>query len=212
MPAARRVPRARREQQILDVATRAFGEAGYEDASMDRIAKEVGVTKPIIYAYFGSKEGLFDACATRAWRAMGEAIYDAASAPGAPDLRVWRGIVAYFDFIDRHRHLWRVIYPELAPGGERAGRRLTPARRGAVHLMAELLMSGAEEEGVAPDVVAMGVPIAQAFVGAATALAGWWLEHPDEPKELQAARLMNFTWQGLGDLMRGDLWLPPPEG
>ncbi|MGH3746792.1 MAG: helix-turn-helix domain-containing protein, partial [Micromonosporaceae bacterium] len=52
------MPRADRERQMLAVAEQVFAERGYRDASMDEIAGRVGVTKPMLYAYFGSKEGL----------------------------------------------------------------------------------------------------------------------------------------------------------
>jgi hypothetical protein len=36
------------------------------------------------------------------------------------------------------------------------------------------------------------------------------MRHPDQPKELQALRLMNLAWMGLGEISKGRLWLPPP--
>ena len=53
------MPRSVREQLILRVAGQVFAEGGYERASMDRIAALAGVSKPMIYAYFSSKEGLY---------------------------------------------------------------------------------------------------------------------------------------------------------
>ena len=55
---AKRVPRATREQEMLDVAERVFAELGYDGASMDEIARGAGISKPMVYSYFGSKEGL----------------------------------------------------------------------------------------------------------------------------------------------------------
>jgi len=66
-PAAprRRLPRAAREQQLLDVAEQVFAEQGYSAASMDDIAIRAGVTKPVLYSHFGSKEGLVVACVAK---------------------------------------------------------------------------------------------------------------------------------------------------
>ena len=48
------------------------------------------------------------------------------------------------------------------------------------------------------------------FIVAATeAMGSWWLQHPEEPKELQVLRLMNIIWMGFGDLLEGRLWIPP---
>ncbi len=76
--------------------------------------------------------------------------------------------------------------------------------------MAELFTGTVEEEQVERNAEA-AVPMAYAFVGAASAIADYWLEHPDEPAEVQSLRLMNFAWKGLGDLMAGEWWEPPPD-
>ncbi|MBE9202404.1 TetR/AcrR family transcriptional regulator [Synechocystis salina LEGE 06099] len=46
-------------EQILDGALKIFTTQGYAAASMDRIAKAAGVSKPTLYSYFQDKEGLF---------------------------------------------------------------------------------------------------------------------------------------------------------
>lgn len=53
--------RLNRERAILDAALRVFAAMGYSGASMDGVAVEAGVTKPTLYAYFPSKERLFQA-------------------------------------------------------------------------------------------------------------------------------------------------------
>ncbi len=47
---------------MLRAAAQVFGERGYHRASMDEIAARAGITKPMLYSYFDSKEGLFAAC------------------------------------------------------------------------------------------------------------------------------------------------------
>ncbi|WP_264324671.1 TetR/AcrR family transcriptional regulator [Romeriopsis navalis] len=46
-------------QAILDGALQVFTTQGFAAASMDRIAKAAGVSKPTLYSYFQDKEGLF---------------------------------------------------------------------------------------------------------------------------------------------------------
>lgn len=50
-----------KRKAILEAASRAFREEGYESASMDRIAKLAGASKRTVYNHFGSKEALFQA-------------------------------------------------------------------------------------------------------------------------------------------------------
>lgn len=53
---------ASKEQAILDAAIHEFAEKGFEQASTNRIAKQAGVSKGLIFHYFESKEKLFEAC------------------------------------------------------------------------------------------------------------------------------------------------------
>ncbi|MGB8944339.1 MAG: helix-turn-helix domain-containing protein, partial [Streptomyces sp.] len=61
----KRVPRQEREQQIIDVAVTVFAKRGYHAASVDEIAELAGISKPMVYLYLDSKEGLFLACLRR---------------------------------------------------------------------------------------------------------------------------------------------------
>ena len=54
-----RMPRAQRRSQLLELATRVFTEKGFQSTSMDDIATAAGVTKPVLYQHFGSKETLY---------------------------------------------------------------------------------------------------------------------------------------------------------
>ena len=61
----KRLPRAVREQQMLDAAVQMFSANGYHETSMDAIAAEAEISKPMLYLYYGSKEELFGACLDR---------------------------------------------------------------------------------------------------------------------------------------------------
>ena len=52
-------------EKILQVASRMFSEKGFANVSVRDICKETGTTAPVIYYYFGSKKGLFDAVARK---------------------------------------------------------------------------------------------------------------------------------------------------
>ena len=77
VPVKRRRDRAAREREILDAAERIFGERGYQGTSMDEIAAAVGVSKPLVYQYYGSKDGLFRACLSRLRAQLLDAVSDA---------------------------------------------------------------------------------------------------------------------------------------
>src|SRR6476620_1764753 len=112
-----RMQRAEREAQILTVAEAVFAERGFQATTMEDIAERVGVTKPLIYEYFGSKEGLLSACITRARTQLREAteLSWASVGPDAPLSEVFEaGVRAFFEFIDAHATAFVLIQQEGA--------------------------------------------------------------------------------------------------
>lgn len=71
------VPEYREEakSRILEAANKVFAERGYHEATMDDIAKRLGVSKGAIYLYFSSKEDLFEAMCKTAPQAFKEILY-----------------------------------------------------------------------------------------------------------------------------------------
>lgn len=57
--------RDRRRDEILDHAVQVLAERGYRDASMLEIAKRAAASKETLYAWFGDKQGLFEAVIRR---------------------------------------------------------------------------------------------------------------------------------------------------
>uniref|UniRef100_UPI001CED5D24 TetR/AcrR family transcriptional regulator n=1 Tax=Streptomyces sp. NK15101 TaxID=2873261 RepID=UPI001CED5D24 len=118
------VPRADREQQILAAATEEFGRHGYEATTVATIAVRVGVTKPLLHQYFGSKQGLYLACLDPIGDQLLDAIRTAMAgqdtdAPPTP-LRV---LNALFTALDGQREAWFVLYDPTLPPGSDAARR-----------------------------------------------------------------------------------------
>jgi AcrR family transcriptional regulator len=196
---------------MLSVADRVFAEQGYLAASMDAIAAGAGISKPMLYSYFGSKEGLFAACVRRASEHLQARVEEAASGEAPPDVRLWRGFRAVFDFVDEHRQSWAILYPtgpmRVGPWAEAR----EESQAAMAELLARLLREAAVGEGIDPAAAEHVRPLAYALEAATRALAHWWIRHPDEPKDLQALRLMNFVWMGFGNMTHGRLWLPPAD-
>src|SRR6185436_4886732 len=80
-----RVPRAVRERQLVELGEQLCAERGFAKASMDELARRAGVTKPVIYELFGSKEGLFRACLESLALRLADTIAEAARGADAPD-------------------------------------------------------------------------------------------------------------------------------
>lgn len=76
-PAKTRLSAEERRQAVLDTACRVFSEKSYRGATTADIARESGITEPILYRHFGSKRELYLACLEEAW-AQFRAVADAA--------------------------------------------------------------------------------------------------------------------------------------
>ena len=67
-----KLPAQERRQVVLDTACRVFFEKSYRGATTAEIAREAGITEPILYRHFGSKRDLYIACLDEAWRIFRE--------------------------------------------------------------------------------------------------------------------------------------------
>ena len=59
-----------RRQQLLDIGRHLFAERGFEGTSIEEIAAQAGVSKPVVYEHFGGKEGLYAVVVDREVRAL----------------------------------------------------------------------------------------------------------------------------------------------
>jgi AcrR family transcriptional regulator len=65
-----RLTAVERRQAVLDTACRVFSRSSYRGATTAEIAREAGITEPILYRHFGSKRDLYLACLDEAWRSF----------------------------------------------------------------------------------------------------------------------------------------------
>jgi AcrR family transcriptional regulator len=208
-PGRTRTPRAEREQQMVEVASALFAEHGFGGVSMDDIAKASGITKPMLYAYFDSKEGLFASCAEVA----GEDLRDQLREVGErrelpPDQRLWEGIDRLFKFVEENHDSWLLLYPEGALASGSIGSGAAAARDETAELLTHLFKRTAQEQGLSDQALAHIEGIAHAFTAATISAASRWAAHEDEPRDIAALRLMNLLWMGCGALLEGRLWRP----
>ncbi|HXT44874.1 MAG TPA: TetR/AcrR family transcriptional regulator [Pseudonocardiaceae bacterium] len=179
----RRLPRQERERQMLDAAVGVFSQRGFHMASMDEIAEAAGVSKPMIYAYLGSKDDLFAACIRREARRLIKLITTAAPPGPAIQQRLHHGLLAFFTFVTEHRDGWIVLYRQARARQPFAGE-IATAREQIIARVADLLAPCGDET--------VALPIAYALVGAVEALSDWALDHPEETSHDLTTRLMGM--------------------
>jgi AcrR family transcriptional regulator len=207
----KRMPRAVREQQMLDSAVRIFGQRGYTAASMDDIAELAGVSKPLVYLYLNSKEDLFTAVIRREAAALTEAVRAAVDPRLPADRQLWDGLLAFFTHTAEHPDAWSVLHLQARTHGEPFASEAAAMRAEIVAFVTRLIAVAARDAHRDPDLAEREVAgLAQALVGAAESLAAWANATDGVSAPQSAATLMNFAWAGLGDLMAGRRWSPPP--
>lgn len=209
-PRARRLPRAVRERQILDAAVAVFSQHGYHAASMDEVAEVAGVSKPMVYAYLGSKEDLFAACIRREANRLIEAVTNgvATDAELAPDMQLWHGLRSFFHFVGQNRQSWTVLHRQALSVGGSFAAEISTMRDRSIELVARVVVSAGTKQGIGDQAEKSADGLAAALVGAAESLADWWLDHPDVTDGTLASWLMNLVWLGFGDLVQGEVWKP----
>ena len=175
-----RVPRGEREQLMLDAAEQEFGRLGFVGTSMDDIARASGVTKALLFRYFGTKDGLYDACMERVRGRLFDGIEErlAELPAGVPRLRAF--IEVYFAFLDDHRDQRWLLYSEVSADTANALRLLN------AEAVERMLRGGLPVELEQTDLEVL----AHSMVGAGEQVGRWWLEHEEIPREEAVERFL----------------------
>lgn len=189
-----RMPRAERERQLLDVALRMFIRHGYQGTSIEDLARAAGVTRPIIYAHFGSKDGIYLACLRRA-RAELDARLGAGAGAGDLASRLKGGIDGYFSFVESDRAAWSILFGGGVAVAGPAAAEAARLRFATVDRITNLLAE------VAPKVDRQTLEAyAHAVSGSGEQLAKWWLARRDLSREQVVAYHLAIAWRGLQHL------------
>lgn len=197
------VPRAARERQVLAAATDEFGRHGYEATTVAGVAARVGVTKPLLHHYFGSKQDLYLACLNpvgdRLLDAIRAAMTEQASDAPPTSLRV---LHALFTALDGQREAWFVLYDATLPPDSDAARRAAHYRSAIDDLAAtgtaDLLQAAGSSDPLDADA------LKYAWRGLCTALVRWWVNHPDQSPEAMTQRCARLFAAGRTILAAGD--------
>lgn len=206
-----RLPRPVREQQMLEAASELFGEQGYRAVSMDQIADVVGISKPMLYAYFDSKEGLCTACIKRAGADAINAISGSYRPGLSPEESLWAGFIAFFEFVRQQPQSWRLIRSESTYDVELFQQMVAEIHDDMRAVIQELERMASSETTADPFAEPeLRAAASFALFGAVTAMANRWLEggFTADP-EVYATELMNFFWVGMRQLAEGESWVAP---
>jgi AcrR family transcriptional regulator len=187
----KRLPRAVREQQMLDAAVQVFSINGYHETSMDAIAAKAEISKPMLYLYYGSKEDLFGACLDRELARFIDAVRSDIDFK-LPAKDMLRGIIlSFLSYIDANRASWIVLYTQ-ATSSQAFAHTVREGRERIIDLVARMLNAGTRNPEPEADFQMMAIALVGAGEAVATRVSAGDVDVDD------AAELMiNLFWRGL---------------
>lgn len=180
------VPRPEREQQILAAALEEFAAAGYGRASIAAVAARAGISKPLIYQYFGSKDGLYLTCLTQVGSELVDRLESAEQRVDHTVASRIHPLRAVFEALAPQRNAWQLLYDATMPAAGPIATAAAEYRRRTEQIAA----AGSEQflrvRGFDDRLDAEA--LTRVWTNIVDALVGWWLEHPEETAEQMTAR------------------------
>jgi AcrR family transcriptional regulator len=183
-----------RRTSLLEAADRVVQREG-PDASMNVIAAEAGITKPILYRHFGDKGGLYGALAARHIEDLLDRLRAALVTRGGLEARTRATIDAYLAAIEERPQVYRFLVQRAAV--EEPGVR--GEVEGFVRRFGDELAAGIRNEPALGDVGPVRAQVwAHGIAGMVQAAGDWWLDHPDVPRATIVAELASLLLAGFG--------------
>src|SRR5918994_6326327 len=185
--------RERRREELLDVADRVIQRRGVE-VSMDEIASEAGITKPVLYRHFGDKDGLHEALTERYIGDLKLALRPATLADD-PRSRLSATIDAYLAYVEREPDRYRFLL--VAAELPRTAALVADFRREHIGGCAFTSVGKLERAGLDPG---FAEPWAHCVSGMIRAAGASWLESRSLPRQRLVEYLTTVLWDGFGAL------------
>lgn len=185
-----RLPAGERREQILDVAVQVFAKHGFHGASMNDVADAAGVTKPVLYQHFDSKQDLYLALLEDVGQRMLHAIAKATANATDGKSQTALGFQAYFRFVASDHDKFLLLFG-------------SQANRDAESTEVVRRITDQAAEAIAP-LIAVDIDpeyrrtLAHGLIGLAEGASRQLVELGErfEPDEL-ARQVSNLAWAGL---------------
>jgi len=202
----KRLSAAARRRTIEGAATELFAERGYQGASIDEIARRSGVSPPVVYDHFASKQDLYRCLLERHFAELRQVWREHFVGEDPPGQRVARSFDAWFAYIEAHPFAGRMLFRDTTgdPKIEAMHQEVAASSRAAI--MALFAADPSAEKVVGPK-VEEGLEMAWIVMrGVLQGLAMWWYEHPEVSRERVVATAMNALWIGWERTQEGEAW------
>lgn len=190
-----RMPRGQRHQQLLDVSRQVFAGKGFELASIEEVAAAAGVSKPVVYEHFVTKERLVAEVVDREMALLLTRITGALVGETPQELLAG-AVRAFLSYIEDNEPGFRVLLQQ-SPDAQHRGR--------FANVLAEI--STRVEDGFALAFAAHGedprlaAVSAQMLVGMVAFAGQFWIDARVPDREAVAAHIVRMAWSGLSDMV-----------
>ncbi len=200
----RRMSGPERRRQLLDVGRATFAERGLDGTSMEEIASRAGVSKPVVYEHFGTKDGLYRLVVEEEMARLEQVIAESIS-KGRSRVRIECAVIGLLTYVEEHTDGFTILARD--PGSNTGFATLLGYATGRVsHILGAAFSRAGLDESPA-------VLYSHALVGMVSQTAQWWLDERTSQgldKETVAAHIVNLCWNGLANMesrpiLRGDV-------
>ena len=190
----RRLTASARRAQLIDVGRAVFARRGYEAASVEEIAEQAKVSKPIVYEHFHGKEGLYAVVVDREMEYVVRRIADAISS-GPPRERMERAALAFLTYVKDHPDGFAVLAHNAPVESARGG--MSSLLNDVAERVGDVFAATFKDAGYDPK----SAPIyAHALIGMVTFVGQWWTEARKPHVEEVANHLAALAWMVLRHL------------
>jgi len=205
--ARKRLTASDRRELIARAATELFGRRGYNGASVEEIARNAGVTPPVVYDHFASKHHLFSELVEHHYAALRAIWSEYMGLDLSLEERISTAIDAWFAYIEEHPFVAGLLFRE--PPNDPAARTTHRAIRGRSRRKVLPLVG---EEAAAHDLPFADLDAELTWETMRAVLQGlalWWNEHLEVPRARIVSAAMDALWLGFERVLNGERWKNP---
>lgn len=185
-----RLPAPARREQILDVSVQVFAHHGFHSTSMNDVAEAAGVTKPVLYQHFNSKQDLYLALLDEAGNRLRNTVAKAVSGATNGKEQTEYGFKAYFRWVAEDHDAFLLLFGSRASRDEEsvaAIRRITAETARAI---APLIAADIDDEHRRT--------LAHGLVGLAEGVSRHLVERGETfDPEVLGQQIADLAWAGL---------------
>ena len=208
MPETRRqrLPATERRELIVDAALHEFARAGYDAASVGRVARAAGVTRTVLYDHFPSKRALYGYLLKNTHATLLSHLRETITADAPFRERMQATFDAYLAFAESEPIAWKLLFPDHPTVDAEVAADKRRLQSESNRLFAALLAPDAKRAGIEPDSTS-GQAMFAMHQASLQAVVRWWHAHPGVPRSELTQATMDALWSGLGGLERDEAFV-----